>query len=428
MKTDWDWRARENAKWFINTFKVDQSDDEFFETGYLDFERVVLNDLPLLTAYRDPKSLRVLEIGCGIGRMTRHLAARFGEVCGVDVSAEMIRLGRDKLRDCENVKLFETNGMDFEGFPDNCFDLIISLHVFQHCPEKRVVSSSVKDGYRVLNRGGIFKFVTSGITNDEFLRAPKNTWEGVGFSGDEVRACTREMGAQLMSVTGEGTQYCWTLLRKRLPSGAPLSGPAPLIVGFDSSLLSPRTEASCLTLLVSGIDAEEVDCNSLDVELGSRRLAPCYVGPRRAAGQLESQPVQVDLVIPDDEPEGHASIRVRFLQGEPSNAVSIGMPPPVKIPRIHLVTNVPDGGTDLYAGGPGSKVRLLVHNLEDRVSAEDLKILVNGVSLNAESVEFIPGNAAWLITVQLRGVDAGPAEMRILHQSKESPGYLAELK
>ncbi len=290
MKTDWDWRARENAKWFINTFKVDQSDDEFFETGYLDFQRVVLNDLPLLTANRNPKNLRVLEIGCGIGRMTRHLADHFGEVCGVDVSAEMIRLGRDKLRYCENVKLFETSGMDFEGFPDNYFDLIISLHVFQHCPEKRVVSSSVKDAYRVLNRGGIFKFVTSGITNEEFLRAPKNTWEGVGFSGDEVRACAREMGAQLVSVMGEGTQYCWTLLRKRLASGPSVSGPAPRIVGFDSSFLSPRTETSYLTLLVSGIDAEDGDCNSLEVELGSRRLAPCYVGPRRAAGQLENEP------------------------------------------------------------------------------------------------------------------------------------------
>ncbi len=139
--------------------------------------------------------------------------------------------------------------------------------------------------------------------------------------------------------------------------------------------------------------------------------------------------MQVDLLIPDDEPEGRPSIRVRFMQGEPSNAVSIGMPPPpVKIPQIHLVTNVPDGGTDLYAGGPGSKIRLLVHNLEGRVSAEDLKILVNGAGLNPESVEFIPGNAAWLITVQLRDVEAGPAEMRILHQSKASPVYRAELK
>ena len=32
-----------------------------------------------------------LEIGCGLGRMTRHLAGIFGEVYATDVSAEMIR-------------------------------------------------------------------------------------------------------------------------------------------------------------------------------------------------------------------------------------------------------------------------------------------------------------------------------------------------
>jgi hypothetical protein len=32
--------------------------------------------------------------------------------------------------------------------------------------------------------------------------------------------------------------------------------------------------------------------------------------------------VQVDVLIPDDEPEGHPSVRVRFMQGEPSNGAS----------------------------------------------------------------------------------------------------------
>ncbi len=80
MKRDWDWRARENAKWFINTFKLEQSDDEFYETGRRDFEGLILNELALLTGGgRDPRALRLLEIGCGIGRMTRHLADLFAK-------------------------------------------------------------------------------------------------------------------------------------------------------------------------------------------------------------------------------------------------------------------------------------------------------------------------------------------------------------
>src|SRR5262249_4398115 len=137
---------------------------------------------------------------------------------------------------------------------------------------------------------------------------------------------------------------------------------------------------------------------------------------------------QIDLLIPDDVPEGSTSIRVRLVGGEPSNLVTMWMPPPeVKSPTIHLVTNVPDGGTDLCARGPKSIIRLLVHDLRPPVNPWDLQILVNEILLDAESVEFIPGNAAWLVTVQLRQVPPGNAEMRIFHKSNGSPVYHAEL-
>jgi len=60
----------------------------------LEVERLVRADLPLLTQGVIPR-LRLLEIGCGIGRMTRALAEIFGEVYATDVSGEMIRRGSD---------------------------------------------------------------------------------------------------------------------------------------------------------------------------------------------------------------------------------------------------------------------------------------------------------------------------------------------
>src|SRR5262245_1136477 len=85
MKRDWDDRARENAKWYINTIKKDQSDLEFDASGKPEVNNFVLAD-PLLRAGRELKRLRMLEIGCGIGRMTKHLAEAFGEVYATDVS------------------------------------------------------------------------------------------------------------------------------------------------------------------------------------------------------------------------------------------------------------------------------------------------------------------------------------------------------
>jgi SAM-dependent methyltransferase len=40
---------------------------------------------------RDPRALEVLDLGCGVGVMTRMLAARFGRVTGTDPSGQALR-------------------------------------------------------------------------------------------------------------------------------------------------------------------------------------------------------------------------------------------------------------------------------------------------------------------------------------------------
>lgn len=47
---------------------------------------------------RDPKTMRVFELGCGAGRVTRALAGVFGEVVGADISAQMVSLAREGAR------------------------------------------------------------------------------------------------------------------------------------------------------------------------------------------------------------------------------------------------------------------------------------------------------------------------------------------
>ncbi len=234
MKRDWDNRAVENAKWFINTFKLQQSDEEFYATGGLDIERFVLND-PMLIGRRDLKSLRLFEIGCGIGRMTKHLAEIYGEVHGVDVSGEMINLARTRFQEIDNVFFYETNGLDFSPLPDNYFDIIFSAYVFQHTPSVDVIHSNIRDACRLLKPGGIFKFQTSGVTSPDFEAMPKDTWMGTSFSESEIRRAARENRAQLISITGIGEQYCWTLLRKPLASDARPSITRPEIESFGRS-------------------------------------------------------------------------------------------------------------------------------------------------------------------------------------------------
>src|SRR6516162_10055013 len=80
MRREWDERARENARHFVATARTEWSDDDYFESGRENVRREILTDMGNVCQGRDPKQMRVLEIGCGSGRITRALAETFGEV------------------------------------------------------------------------------------------------------------------------------------------------------------------------------------------------------------------------------------------------------------------------------------------------------------------------------------------------------------
>src|SRR5665811_800412 len=94
MEADWDRRARENARFYVVTGQTEWSDEEFFQSGRKNVEEELLNDMINICQGKDPRQMRVLEIGCGAGRITRALSEIFGEVHGVDVCGEMVDLAR----------------------------------------------------------------------------------------------------------------------------------------------------------------------------------------------------------------------------------------------------------------------------------------------------------------------------------------------
>jgi 2-polyprenyl-3-methyl-5-hydroxy-6-metoxy-1,4-benzoquinol methylase len=105
MQRDWDQRARENARYFVATGQTDWTDQEFFTSGEKAIAGEILTDTGNVYQGKDPAQMRVLEIGCGAGRLTRALSNIFGEVHGVDVSGEMIARARAALHDRPNVTL-----------------------------------------------------------------------------------------------------------------------------------------------------------------------------------------------------------------------------------------------------------------------------------------------------------------------------------
>lgn len=97
---------------------------------------------------------RVLDIGCGNGALLNALSQRIGEGVGVDRSRPMIELAVNRNKGLVNLS-FETIDGPTLPFPDNSFDLAISLCSFRYLDWDPLLAELC----RVLRPGGRFLVV-----------------------------------------------------------------------------------------------------------------------------------------------------------------------------------------------------------------------------------------------------------------------------
>ena len=117
-------------------YRMDRIDDhmqDFFETGQ---QSLSLLTHALTRNEIDPESIRsVLEVGCGVGRVTVHLAERFSRVVGVDVSPGHLEAAQQAVQAFgrTNVELVHlTQIQDIGRLPK--VDCLYSLLVLQQNP------------------------------------------------------------------------------------------------------------------------------------------------------------------------------------------------------------------------------------------------------------------------------------------------------
>ena len=211
MRTEWDGRAKENARHYVATLRDDWSDADFFESGAGWVRQHIESRLSEICGGRAPSELNMLEIGCGAGRMTMPLSKIFGHVDAVDISPEMIAQAKIALRDCRNVRFHVNNGKDLAMFKKDEFDFAFSGIVFQHIPSRAIIENYIRETWRVLRSGALFIFQVQGHSIPE---SSLDTWVGVGFSRDEMVDIARRNRFVIREMTGEGTQYFWLAFMK----------------------------------------------------------------------------------------------------------------------------------------------------------------------------------------------------------------------
>jgi ubiquinone/menaquinone biosynthesis C-methylase UbiE len=153
-RREWEDLAHVDPLWAILARKKKRfgrwEPEEFFASGQQEIDGLMSSCG--LTAGDNGK---VLDFGCGVGRLSRALRPYFAEVYGVDISEEMIRLARSHVESCT----FLLNQRDdLRLFEDNSFDFIYSNIVLQHQASKDVAKFYIAEFVRVIKPGGMIVF------------------------------------------------------------------------------------------------------------------------------------------------------------------------------------------------------------------------------------------------------------------------------
>lgn len=102
--------------------------------------------------------LRCLDVGCGIGRVTRSLASHFDECIGIDISESMLLCARDLNADRPNCSFVSTRGDSLKQFGTGTFDLVNASIMLQHLGNAAAIRGYIAEFIRVLAPGGVAVF------------------------------------------------------------------------------------------------------------------------------------------------------------------------------------------------------------------------------------------------------------------------------
>lgn len=147
-KEYWDDAARNNAAWHIATGH-NTEDGRFFESG-----RREVDEYLRLAGLSLTGTEALLEIGSGVGRMTRELARRAGRVIASDVSGEMLARAAANLADLDNVEYLELEGDGTLPLGDSSVSAVFSYITMQHVPTAAAQERYLAEAIRVLAPNG----------------------------------------------------------------------------------------------------------------------------------------------------------------------------------------------------------------------------------------------------------------------------------
>lgn len=153
MKRDWDRRAEADPYyWVAATQEADL--DSYHASAERDCSHF-MNGLQSVLGKTVTGNL--LDLGCGIGRMTAPLAAHFKKAVGVDVSPIMIKQAQELHQKIDNLEFIVNSGADLSMLENESYQVVCSYSVLPHLPPDVVTAYFCEIG-RILEHGGVVRY------------------------------------------------------------------------------------------------------------------------------------------------------------------------------------------------------------------------------------------------------------------------------
>lgn len=232
IATYWELIGRQAPHWSVLTQsryrpgEIERHKDEFYESGEAD-ARLVRSALGQhgipIEGIR-----RVLEFGCGVGRVTFALARSFPEVIGCDVSAAHLNLALAEAKARKPGRIAFYQSTVEKPLPDINYDLWFSRIVLQHNPPP-VISWLLRAAFARLSPGGvaIFQVPTYSkgyrfIVAEDGARGRELSMEMHVLPQRAVFALARDAGLEVLDVredpvVGDPSRWISTLFVLRRP-------------------------------------------------------------------------------------------------------------------------------------------------------------------------------------------------------------------
>lgn len=136
--------------------------------------------IDMVLRLQDKKYSEILELACGTGRVTSHLArsVKYDELTATDLNSDMIEVAKNIVTD-KNIKWMAADALALP-FPGESFDLVVCQFGIMFFPDRQ---KGLMEAYRVLKPGGKLIFNTwDKVENNPAIHAGRKIIES--YFGD----------------------------------------------------------------------------------------------------------------------------------------------------------------------------------------------------------------------------------------------------